>query len=231
MKASYISRHNAAVRMIYKAISKGKHGGHYTIMDAGTAEHMQELGTQGNQLPAWLLPQDVLMDFGKDGVPVLRNKLRPDILIIPATVTNINEQLQRQRLKLATCKRRRLADLKLDLKRQPITIIEVGYCANTRIADKYKEKARQHLLRATMLQSMGYAVEYHSIPLGAAGAIYNTTNEHLHTCGVEQPKSLLHKLHRHAIKTLHNIVVGRRQHESKMPCDCKKQPNPRRHPP
>ncbi len=69
MKALYISRHNAAVRIIHKALSKGKHGGHYTIMDAGTADHMQELSTQGNRLPAWLLPRDVLTDFGQMGCP------------------------------------------------------------------------------------------------------------------------------------------------------------------
>ena len=85
MKAMYISRHNAAVRLVHSAIAKGKHGGHYIIMDAGTAEHMQELGAEGTRLPPWLIPAEVLTDYGANGQPLPLHKLRPDIFILPTS--------------------------------------------------------------------------------------------------------------------------------------------------
>ncbi len=77
------------------------------------------------------------------------------------------------------------------------------------IADKQKEKAKQHLLLAlaTMLQSMRYAVEYQRIPHGAVGVIA-TQPDHLRAYGVAT--NTMHKLRRHAIQTLHSIVVARR---------------------
>jgi len=72
LKALYIRRHDDAVKIIHKSISKGSKGGCYTIMDAGRAADLPE-EVAGKRLPSWLLPN---VDDSE------RLKLRPDILII-----------------------------------------------------------------------------------------------------------------------------------------------------
>ena len=45
-KAMYIHRHDLAMRLTLKAISKGNHGGYHTIADIGRAELIRRHGGQ-----------------------------------------------------------------------------------------------------------------------------------------------------------------------------------------
>jgi hypothetical protein len=72
----YIKRHDTAVKLIHKAISKGDLGSRRMIMDAGKEEDLPR-GVLGKRLPAWLRPPTV---------PLLEwNKMRPDLAILPDT--------------------------------------------------------------------------------------------------------------------------------------------------
>ena len=76
----YISRHDAALRLMLKAIMKGirTHGGFYTIADIGRDELIKDMGVSNKRIPSWLLPDSSLATSGID--PMDRNRIRPDIL-------------------------------------------------------------------------------------------------------------------------------------------------------
>jgi hypothetical protein len=71
--ARYISRHNAAVRLIQRAISKGSRGQSHCIMDAGKESDLPATA-QGTRLPDRLCPPGVDR--------VLWRKMRPDLAYI-----------------------------------------------------------------------------------------------------------------------------------------------------
>ena len=54
MTKSYIGRHNAAAKMIIKAIKAGSCGNKFMIADVGTQESMTEHGAQGLRPPRFL---------------------------------------------------------------------------------------------------------------------------------------------------------------------------------
>ena len=74
----YISRHDASLRMLLKAIVKGAHGGYYTIADIGRDELTLDLGVDSKRIPTWLLPDSALAEAGIE--PSHRHRLRPDIM-------------------------------------------------------------------------------------------------------------------------------------------------------
>jgi ribonuclease HI len=73
-KGMYITRHDATVRLIHKAISKGDLGSRRMIMDVGKEEDLPR-GVLGKRLPAWLRPSSIpLPDW---------TRMRPDLVILP----------------------------------------------------------------------------------------------------------------------------------------------------
>ena len=90
--------------------------------------------------------------------------------------------------------------------------IWIGYCADTRYAEKVAEKNEQHEKLVDMLKMYGYDVQLRPMPLGYAGTIYNCNLSMLQDLGLQRTvaKGVLKKLHTHAILCLHNIIKERR---------------------
>ncbi len=82
-KAMYIHRHDLAMRLTLKAISKGNHGGYHTIADIGRAELIEDMGVNAKRIPTWLLPNSCLLVTGME--PADRHKIRPDIMLTEMT--------------------------------------------------------------------------------------------------------------------------------------------------
>ena len=79
MKAMHIERHNAAARLILKEILRGTKGNHYVVADIGSSEKMRGLGAFDNRINRIVSEQD-METLGYE--PSIRDKLRPDILLI-----------------------------------------------------------------------------------------------------------------------------------------------------
>jgi len=58
-KGLYIKRHDAAVRLIHKAICNGGLGSRRIIMDAGKEEDLPMGVVLGKRLPAWPRPSSI----------------------------------------------------------------------------------------------------------------------------------------------------------------------------
>ena len=134
--AMKIERHNAAVRMVHDTITRNsKQGGCYTIMDACPANNLPE-GVQGTRLPPWLLPN------GHPAADELQ-KCRPDILIIEglpaAAIAGKGAAEIRAMLHHSANSDSNRESLKIKLH-----LLEVGYCGDTRHAERDQEKQEQH---------------------------------------------------------------------------------------
>jgi hypothetical protein len=79
LKGHYISRHDKAVRNIFRGLQQGPQGGHFCIMDAGTMQTVLQEAGNGKRIPEWVLP---------DLDTALLNKMRPDILRIKGLRSN-----------------------------------------------------------------------------------------------------------------------------------------------
>ncbi len=86
-------------------------------------------------------------------------------------------------------------------RQRKIRIVEGGYCANTRYAEKVTEKNEQHEKLVDMLKMYGYDVHLRPMPLGYASTIYNCNLLMLQDVGLQRTvaKGVLKKLHMHAI--------------------------------
>jgi hypothetical protein len=78
-KGLYIKRHDEAVRLIHKTVSKGAFGSHSMVMDAGKTEDLPR-GVIGKKLPPWLRPSSISQADWK--------KMRPDLAILPVSRTS-----------------------------------------------------------------------------------------------------------------------------------------------
>jgi ribonuclease HI len=79
MKGAYIKRHDQAVKIVQRSITKGGLGGTYMIMDAGKLEDLPD-SVQRKTLPDELRPSEIPSEQW--------GKMRPDILIIPGLMAN-----------------------------------------------------------------------------------------------------------------------------------------------
>jgi hypothetical protein len=77
MTKLYISRHNAAARLILKEAQQGAQGNFITIADIGRNEVLRDLHVDGQRIPEWLISDSMLEATGMD--PSFRYKLRHDI--------------------------------------------------------------------------------------------------------------------------------------------------------
>jgi ribonuclease HI len=192
LKGHYISRHDKAVRKIFRALQKGPQGGHFCIMDAGKMQTALQEAANGKRIPEWVLP---------DVDPDLLSKMRPDILRIKGLRSNlaqteINEALHTK------------AGL-------TIQIIEVGYGPDTRWRETLAKKREQHARLKEALEAAGWEVEEHLFILGRAGTCYTHNLNTMMDLGItkEQATKLLNKLHVHAVTKLREIVIARRRLE------------------
>ena len=185
MTGAYINRHDEAVKILQRAISKGSMGNCTTFMDAGAAADLPA-DVQSKRLPDWLRPDTT--------TPTIWKKMRPDILILP-TLTN--------------------GDTPTPGVKQTIHIVEVGYCSDTNHEVKLLAKAQQHQQLAEALRAAGHDVRMHLITLGTTGTIRQDTLNTVRDLGVEGDHAprLLMKLHANAIHYVQSITAMRRHME------------------
>ena len=98
-----------------------------------------------------------------------------------------------------------------------VTVVEVGYCADTRYHAKLEEKLEQHAQLKGILQSAGHEVEVVPLVFGTTGCIYKSCEGHLKQLGVSHDctRRLLRTLALDAARSAHTIMKARRQHEHK----------------
>ena len=234
LKAMYISRHDAAMRKVLKAITRGPHGSFLKIADIGRDELVKDLGIVSKRIPPWLLTD---ADYESAGLSADRRQiLRPDILII--------EVSHAEQVRYSTAAGQRPLTTKVDYhvpqalqarapkgnraiphdasrsaqlpRRRIIWLLEGGYTSDTRYEEKFREKQDQHRTLIDMLESKGFEVRLGIVALGVSGTIYRTTQHALKDVGIETEalKKLLRSLHQHAVESLHGIVVQRRKLDS-----------------
>jgi hypothetical protein len=177
MRAHYIERHNEAVRRITAALLLGR-GDAYVVADAGAPEKLPR-GVHSTRLPAWLLP---------DTDPETLAKMRPDILLVTSRDAEGNVR-------------------KGHTESRTVDLFEVGYCCDTKHAEKAAQKADQHRVLASLLRGAGWTVHYRVITLGHAGTIPTTAATETLAAGApaHAVTSCMRKLARHAVEYLDRI--------------------------
>ena len=189
------ARHDQAVKIIHKAISKNALAGRFTIMDAGAEADLPE-GVAGKRLPAWLFRP------GADAEKGIR--LRPDILLVScpargATYPNEEQALEPEQDETKT-----------------IHIIEVGYGSDLSTEQKESEKHQQHQELEALLKKANpeNTVARHTIILGRTGAIPTSLSTLLQSTVAHLSKAealkVGRKLCKHAVQYVEKFVWARR---------------------
>ena len=183
--ASYIKRHDGAVKLIQRSVAKGKLGGSYMIMDAGKEADLPT-SVRRKTLPPELRPPSVPEETW--------GKMRPDILILPGLRAKDNPQ---------------------PLDKYEIILVEVGYCSDTNHNIKIRAKQQQHADLIAALRSAGHTVRPHTITLGTTGTIHQDLQTTLTAMQVDSSslKRVANKLHLHAALCAGNILAMRRHLE------------------
>ena len=103
--------------------------------------------------------------------------------------------------------------------RYTIHIIEVGYCSDTKHAEKAREKDAQHKTLVNALLAAGHRVMNHVVTLGHCGTTLVNTQNLLRQLEMTHEKSqkTLAALTRHAVHSAHNIILTRRSLERQKP--------------
>jgi hypothetical protein len=195
MERMYTERHNRAGRILLRAISKGDCGNDLAMADVGRSARCEAAGAptfRNNHAPLHLLP------FPNNATPQQRDEhmkmirtFKPDALIVSQGITKTNTK---------------------------ITIVEVKYCIDTKPEDQWTKAHEQHAELKSRLEGAGYLAQNISIcPLlvGVSGTLYKRTLASLKTLGVPHSKATkcASKLHKEAIRSLHDIVKTRRHFE------------------
>jgi hypothetical protein len=189
MKASYILRHDDAVKAICGGIRHGAYGGCFCLMDAGKSADLPS-EVSGKRLPSWMLPQ--LTDEE-------RNSMRPDILLVPS-LTHV-ETVQGKTPRTTT-----------DRQSHTVYLVEVGYGSDLGHDRKQVEKRLQHATLQSHLEDAGWTVEYTVLSLGHAGTLHKDFLKSLTNLGLSKTDAsdTCAALHKHACRTCHTIVKLRR---------------------
>ena len=185
MKKAYIKRHDLAVKLIQRAISKGGMGGCLQVMDAGKLEELPPT-VWGKRLPPTLCPPSCpLAEWAR---------MRPDILIMPGLAHPAQPHPGEQ---------------------YEIHIVEIGYCGDTNHHVKIRQKELQHASLVAALKRAHHRVRHHVVTLGTTGTIHSALTTTLDALGVERAAQikLMAKLHRHATTSAGNILAMRRHEE------------------
>ena len=192
MKGFYINRHNRAVCIIQKAVSKDANGNNYMVMDAGKQDELPDT-VQNQRMPESLRPTDMV-------TAEQWRKFRPDLVMITGMLANETPT----------------HGMKLHME-----MVEVGYCSDTNHDVKIQEKQQQHKQLLELLRAAGHTVRYHTITLGTTGTIRNETLESLQQMGLTLPhaQKTMIKLHKNAIDSEQSIFRARRIREWQGPMD------------
>ncbi len=216
MRKMVIYRHDEAHRIIINAINKSRKGSFLIIADVGTAATLGNLSVHHKRIPKWVLPNNMLALHTTDPEG-LRTKLRPDIMMVELQELEHSIYQRAAGSMPHNLLPSSVIDPRMGHGRQrKIWIVEGGYCADTRYAEKVAEKNEQHEKLVDMLKMYGYDVQLRPMPLGYAGTIYNCNVSMLQDLGLQRTvaKGVLKKLRTHAILCLHNIIKERRYLEN-----------------
>ena len=203
-----------------------------THADIGAADKLDSLEIGSKRVPA-----SELSDGDLPGGPGQRTKLRPDILLIEETTPGTQSGSARE--EPAPKRTRRQASdwwvvkskeqQQSGMRSKKVTVVEVGYCADTRYHAKLEEKLEQHAQLKGILQSAGHEVDVVPLIFGTTGCIYKSCEGHLRQLGVshECTQRLLRTLALDAARSAHTIIKARPQHERKS-ADSSSTEDPRR---
>ena len=134
--------------------------------------------------------------------------MRLDIMMVDLTTNDLNKTESR-------APKKRKADgeqttVKDMIGGKKITILKIGYVADTRYEDKYKAKVQQHKSLCQILEKEGHEVKLYLIILGTQGFVYFKAA--MLAVGVQGPRqmALARKLHNHAVTSLSKIIRSTR---------------------
>ena len=98
-----------------------------------------------------------------------------------------------------------------------ITIVEVGYCSDTRYLEKLRQKQEQHSALETALRTHGYEVSVLTYILGFYGSLYLSNKKTMKAMGIEHAAAnrLCSKTHEHSVTCAHHLNKARRFLESR----------------
>jgi hypothetical protein len=182
-----IKRHDNAVRHIKTLLYHSQFQKSYIIMDAGGDKNKPK------RLPTWLLPNQ----------DKLERTFRPDILIVEGL---LDTDIAKGHIPDLTHK-----------EHYKIHILEIGYCPDTRAAERFPIKAEQHSLLRDLLIQQGWQVEpIHPLIFGVCGSIYTNTRVYLTNLLKTKPKYIqktLKQIHLNSIHKAHQMVKLRRHLE------------------
>jgi hypothetical protein len=211
MSGMHIDRHNAAGRIILKALLQGGRGADVVMHDVGHGHADAMLkdtrhgGGFATRIPPWVYMQR------RNAVPSVNVKrkwdaYRPDMLLVAGTN-------------------------RVPIKRRGADIVEVKYCRDT---DRSQQEMRAHVQHNaprdaggspnSLVQSLidaGYKpsnVRLHVILLGVGGTIYHSMHTALRHLGLKKQASdrLAGKLHRHATVYTRKIMQTKWNEEFKL---------------
>ena len=205
MKKMVIYRHDEAHRIIINAINKGNLGSFAIVADVGTAASLRNLGVHYKRISEWVLPNSMLALHSQDP-NTLRDKLRPDVMLIELEQHEQAEYQGGGRKIAPRTLTSSVNDPRSGYGRpRKIWPMEGRYCSDTEFKEKLAEKTVQHV---KILRTYGYDVRPGPMPLGYAGTIYINNLSVLQELGLSRSaaKTVLKRLHLHAISCLHNLL-------------------------
>lgn len=133
-------------------------------------KNMQAMGALDMRLPPWLAQETTTSEMRQGGeerdrttdslgitAPEDQIKTRPDIMMVDLATNDPNKIESRMPKKRKA--NREQATLKDMIGQKKITILEIGYVADTRNEDKYKVKIQQHKALCQILGQEGHEVK------------------------------------------------------------------------
>jgi hypothetical protein len=196
MRGMHTNRHNAALSLCVKALSKGRYGSSLIGMDGCSNEKLLDQGLQvpeniSRAIPDWVFPNGT-------GSPA-RHQTRPDAIFVrplPGRQTHLDPS-------------------KIPPQDRDIHLVELKFCPDTNPFITLERAVTQHSHTITRLKTRSSRnpnrnnkVTLHIILIGVAGTIYNEyTITPLINLGLtkQKAKSLAAKLRDHAIQRLTTI--------------------------
>ena len=186
------------------------------------------MGALDTRSPPWLAQETTISEISQDGeerdrttdslgITALedRRKMRPDIMMVDLTNNNFSDMESRAPKKRKADGEQAIKDM---IGGKKITILEIGYVADTRYDDKYKAKIQQHRSFCQILEKEGHEVKLYPIILGTQDSVFSCFKAAMSAIGFQGPQqmALARKLHGHAATCLSKIFRSRRFSEYKV---------------
>jgi ribonuclease HI len=198
-------RHNAAGRLIMKAISKGSRGADLIMADVGKHSLMKEigLGNLPHRIPNWMLQTPITDNHEPTSKTNSQDHQTAPLSEASAnwcreensendSVTKLKDDIQQA---TRTLKTQFIPDAlllingtrkKID-KESEFAIIEIKYCSDTKPQEQENNANTQHTqLHSLLTRTWGCKVTLHTILLGVGGTIYTSMEHTMHTLGVQE---------------------------------------------